>query len=176
MASAMFELKPVSRISVGAIGSPGQRLFLLQASSAQQAVTLKLEKEQVTALARGIDELLDMLEQQEVIAAPLADQAVASDLHLGEPLEPDFAVAQMGLAFDRAVGLLVLVLAESKPDEPDTARTARLWATPEQMRALSRHARDAVAGGRPSCPLCGRPMDPGHACAGGNGHGDAVLV
>ncbi|NLD44064.1 MAG: DUF3090 domain-containing protein [Chloroflexi bacterium] len=180
MASPMFELNPVLRIAVGALGRPGERLFLLQASTSEQTVTLKLEKEQVYALARGIDELLEILEQQEVIATPSGEPVAADELDLEAPLEQAFAVSQMGLAFDRAVGLLVLVLAEgvsTEEEEADeeAAGTARLWATPAQMRALSRHAREVVAAGRPACPLCGRPMGPGHACEGGNGHGAAIL-
>jgi len=175
MANAMYELNPVSRITVGTIGRPGQRLFLLQAASADETLTLKLEKEQVYALARGIDELLERLEQQEQIAAAAADEPAGEELELGEPIEPAFAVAQMGLAFDGAVGMMVLVLAEGLEIEAEGASTARLWATPAQMRALSRHARDLVAAGRPTCPLCGRPMEPGHACSRGNGHGQKVL-
>ncbi len=186
MPSATYELNPVSRIAVGALGRPGERLFLLQAAGAEQILTLKLEKEQVAALAQGIDDLLDRLEQQEVIAPSSAELPAiapdaAADLDLGLPIEPAFAVSQMGLAFDRAVGLMVLVLAEglpAAPDQPEEQReagTARLWATPAQMRALSRRARAAVAAGRPPCPFCGQPMGPGHACAGGNGHGDAIL-
>jgi uncharacterized repeat protein (TIGR03847 family) len=174
MANAMYELNPVSRITVGTIGRPGERLFLLQAASADETLTLKLEKEQVYALARGIDELLERLEQQEQIAGAAGEPSV-EDLELGEPIEPAFAVAQMGLAFDGAVGMMVLVLAGGLEIEAEDASTARLWATPAQMRALSRHARDLVAAGRPTCPLCGRPMEPGHACPRGNGHGQAVL-
>ncbi|NLD71239.1 MAG: DUF3090 family protein [Chloroflexi bacterium] len=175
MASAMYELNPVSRITVGTIGRPGQRLFLLQASSVDETLTLKLEKEQVFALARGIDELLEQLEQQEQISGTSVDEPPDEELELGEPIEPAFSVAQMGLAFDGAVGMMVLVLAEGLEIETEGAATARLWATPAQMRALSRHARDLVAAGRPTCPLCGRPMEPGHACPRGNGHGQRVL-
>jgi len=182
MPNAMYEFRPVSRIAIGAIGQPGERLFLLQALGPEQAVTLKLEKEQVAALARGIDDLLERLEQQEVIAPSEEVPPEQADLDAGIPLEPAFAVAQMALAFDRAVGLLVLVLAEGAAPaaegeaegQPEPG-TARLWATPAQMRALSRQARAAVAAGRPICPLCGEPMGPGHACPGGNGHGNAIL-
>ena len=140
MANAMYELNPVSRITVGTIGRPGERLFLLQAASADETLTLKLEKEQVYALARGIDELLERLEQQEQIAGAAGEPSV-EDLELGEPIEPAFAVAQMGLAFDGAVGMMVLVLAGGLEIEAEDASTARLWATPAQMRALSRLAK-----------------------------------
>jgi uncharacterized repeat protein (TIGR03847 family) len=175
MPSASFELNPVSRVTVGAVGVPGQRVFLLQASTLDQTVTLKLEKEQVFALARGIEELLDRLEQQEQIASADMPETESMAPDLEEPIEPVFAVGQMGLAFDGAVGLLVLAVAEGLELEVEDASTARLWATPAQMRALGRKARDLVAQGRPICPLCGRPMDANHACPRGNGHGEALL-
>lgn len=175
MASVSYELNPVSRITVGAIGVPGQRLFLLQASTSDQVLTLKLEKEQVSALARGIQELLDKLEQQEQIPSVALSGPPREDLELQEPVEPQFAVVQMGLAFDSAVGLMVLVLAGLTDPDDEEASTARLWATPEQMHAVAEHAQGVVSGGRPICPLCGRPMDPGHSCPKGNGHGSAEL-
>ena len=60
------------------------------------------------------------------------------------------------------------------PDLPEPARV-RLWATREQMLALSRHGAAVAAHGRPRCRFCGNPMDPeGHACPAMNGHREAV--
>lgn len=175
MADPTYEMNPVSRITVGALGIPGQRVFLLQASTADQDLTLKLEKEQVYALARGIEEMLEQLEQQERISTSHLEELPAEEFSLREPAEPAFSVVQIGLAFDISAGLMVLVLAGLVDAEDTEATTARLWATPAQMLALSRLAKDLVAAGRPICPLCGRPMDPDHACAGGNGHGRVEL-
>jgi len=173
MADATYDMKPVWRITVDALGVPGQRLFLLQARTEYETVTLKMEKEQVWALARGIDELLDRLEEQERIAGTTAEQAAEEEMALQEPFDPLFTVTQMGLAFDGSEGMLVLVVAEGLAES--TANTARFWATPAQMRALSRRAKDIVAKGRPICALCGQPMVPDHACPRGNGHGDGVV-
>jgi uncharacterized repeat protein (TIGR03847 family) len=41
----------------------------------------------------------------------------------------------------------------------------------EQARAFARRAVALVASGRPSCPFCGRPIDPeGHICPRANGY------
>ncbi len=49
--------------------------------------------------------------------------------------------------------------------------TVRLFATREQMFALSRHGAEVAQRGRPTCQYCGNPMDPeGHACPAMNGH------
>ena len=55
-------------------------------------------------------------------------------------------------------------------EEPPRERI-RLWATREQMLALSRHGAAVAARGRPLCQYCGNPIDPeGHACPAMNGH------
>ncbi len=58
MRGDVFELNPVTHITVGAVGQPGQRTFFLQASQGFETVSLKLEKEQVYALARAVEEIL----------------------------------------------------------------------------------------------------------------------
>jgi uncharacterized repeat protein (TIGR03847 family) len=53
----------------------------------------------------------------------------------------------------------------------DDPETVRLFATREQMFALSRHGAEVAQRGRPTCQYCGNPMDPeGHACPAMNGH------
>lgn len=58
-------------------------------------------------------------------------------------------------------------------DQEDLERERlRLWATREQMLALSRRGAAVAARGRPRCQFCGNPMDPqGHRCPAMNGHG-----
>ncbi|OGO05646.1 MAG: hypothetical protein A2Y73_05085 [Chloroflexi bacterium RBG_13_56_8] len=175
MSSDTFEFNPVSRITVGAIGRPGQRTFFLQASYDVDMISLKMEKEQVYALARGIDEILNELEQREVQAISRLEEPPASDLQLQEPIEPAFVVGQMGLAFDSSTKMMVLVLQGLPGEEGEPAASARLWASPAQMRALSRLAQEVVAQGRPICPLCQRPIDPeGHFCPRHNGHNEGI--
>jgi uncharacterized repeat protein (TIGR03847 family) len=78
----------------------------------------------------------------------------------------------MGLGYDNDADQLVLILNELLPeDTEEEPRVARLSASREQMRALADHAHSVVAGGRPICGNCGRPIDPeGHFCPNSNGH------
>jgi uncharacterized repeat protein (TIGR03847 family) len=171
MSPEQYELNPVSTITVGAIGRPGRRAFFLQAIGAGQMVSLKLEKEQVAALAQGIDRILEEMEQQEVRATSSIDEPDLPGLDEEEAASSSFVVGQIGLGFDELSQLLVLVVQEIPFAEEEPA-VARLWASPGQMRALSRQAKEVVAQGRPICPLCNEPMDPeGHFCPRGNGHG-----
>ena len=50
-------------------------------------------------------------------------------------------------------------------DDEGEGYVARIYATRAQVRAMAARGAEAVAGGRPLCPLCDMPMDPaGHAC------------
>jgi len=50
-------------------------------------------------------------------------------------------------------------------DEETEGYVARIYATRPQVRAMAARGAEAVAAGRPPCPLCEMPMDPaGHRC------------
>ncbi len=173
MPRIVYDLKPLARITASAVGMPGQRTFYLQARDSERLFTLVCEKDHVAALALGIDELLEELDKQQPGSA--SDEPVAAiDLELEEPLEPVFRVGQLGLGYDQDANAIVLVayeLPESAETDPESLSAARLWATPSQARALSKHAAAVVQSGRPQCHLCGEPMDPaGHICPKKNGH------
>jgi probable phosphomutase (TIGR03848 family)/uncharacterized repeat protein (TIGR03847 family) len=169
-ANILHDLNPVTHITVGAVGKPGKRTFYLQGRQGAKIVTLLTEKEQVSALSQGIDQLLERLG---VANQAKTVQVTAMEMELSQPIEPVFRIGQLGLGYDAERGLLVLVAYElPEEEEPATVNVVRFWATPEQMRALARHAAGVVAGGRPICVLCGRPIDPeGHFCPKRNGHG-----
>ena len=176
MSPEQYELNPVSAITLGAIGRPGRRTFFLQAIGEEQTISLKMEKEQVAALAQGIDRILEELEQQEVRATSNTEEPDLPGLDEEKAAASSFVVGQIGLGFDQISHLLVLVVQEIPFSEEEPA-VARLWASPGQMRALSRQAKGVVAQGRPICPLCNEPMDPeGHFCPRGNGHGKAQAM
>ena len=176
MADHIVEMHSVSRITIDAIGSPGQRLFLLQASQGNQTVTLKIEKLQAQVLATGIEQFLEELNERFPRPISKMEEPLGSELILQEPMEILFSVGQMGLGYDQGGDELVLVAQElAEPEESDRAWVARFWATRGQMRALSQHIKQVIAQGRPICPLCNQPIDPdGHFCPKSNGH-DRVL-
>lgn len=168
-----MELDQVDKITADAVGEPGQRTFYLQARAGERAVTLLVEKQQVELLAQSI---LDILERvgKETDEGP--DEAA---MGLEPPLEPLFRVGRLSIGYAEDRDLLLLELEELTEEEaegededlgPEPARV-RLWATREQMLALSRHGAAAVGRGRPECQYCGNPIDPeGHMCPAMNGH------
>ena len=59
--SASFDFEAPDHFTTGTVGPSGQRVFDLQAREARQIVTLKVEKEQVRALAEYLAGLLARL-------------------------------------------------------------------------------------------------------------------
>ena len=165
--SGSYDLFDVDKLTVGAVGEPGQRLFLLQARHAGQVVTLKLEKAQVAALAQYLANLLEDLPRP-------AD--LPEDLELEEPAEPEWVVGSLGVSYDATVDRLLLVAGEAVADEEEEGAEARFAVTREQVAALAIRGTRLVEAGRPPCPLCGYPLDAsGHACPRTNGHRPPTL-
>ncbi len=100
MANPIIELDPVTHITAGALGKPGQRVFFLQAEKGLERITLVCEKEQVQALADAIDEMEQNLEQEFGLARPEGLKAKEDEMRVKEPAEPLFRVGAMGLGYD----------------------------------------------------------------------------
>ncbi len=166
MSGENFEFTEADLVTVGTVGTPGRRVFLLQVQAADTVVTLKLEKQQVSALGTALVERLEELPALGV---------VPDDLELRQPIEVAWAVGAMGLGYLDALDRLVLDAVEAVPlnedDEPTEPQGRfRLLLTREQGRALAIRATRLVEAGRPPCPLCGHPLDPaGHTCPKQNG-------
>jgi uncharacterized repeat protein (TIGR03847 family) len=169
--SRSYDLRTPDLFTAGTVGPPGQRVFYLQAREADVLLTLKVEKEQVRALAEYLAGLLGRLP-----ARPAADRPVG-DLTLVEPLTPAWPVRSIAVGYDAEQDRIVVVaeeLQETEEDEPaggDPA-SARFEVDRGQAGAFVERARTLVEAGRPSCPICGRPVNPdGHICPRKNGAG-----
>jgi uncharacterized repeat protein (TIGR03847 family) len=173
MAGILYEVNPVNSITTGFIGQPGRRVFYLQAEGASEVVTVIVEKQQVEALATGIEQFLTELVEKFPDLPEASADYVSSAMQLKVPVDPAFRVGQLGLGYDQERDLLVLVAQEvvAEGRDPEEANTARFFATRAQMRALGAYGQELVKKGRPTCGNCGQPMDPeGHFCPRSNGH------
>jgi uncharacterized repeat protein (TIGR03847 family) len=170
--SDSFDLGDVGVFTAGAIGPPGQRTFFLQARSGGSTVAWKVEKQQVAALGEFLQRMLADLPQPEDVPS---EDAVA----ITEPIEAAWAVGALGVAYDTdedrilvAADELVETDDEGNPAPGVDQATARVRITRGQARAFIATAERLMEGGRPPCPLCGRPLNPdGHICPRMNGHG-----
>lgn len=165
-----IELNPVSHLTIGTVGSPGNRVFYLQGGRGSQTISLKIEKEQASMLASSVESFLEELEQKHPPPMREADESILQDMRLREPVEELFRVGNMGLGFNESADQVVLVAYELV-DEDAEPSVVSFWTSRWQMKALVAHAREVVAAGRPICGNCGRPIDSnGHFCPNRNGH------
>lgn len=168
-----YELKPVNRITTDAIGDPGTRVFYLQGRSADQMLTLLIEKQQIQSLAVGLEQFLQDLEERYPELPEASSEFVEIEMELEKPIDPAFRVGKIGLGYDEDSDLLVLVARETQTeeDDEDTAGVARFWCTRSQLRSLCQWGLELASRGRPICGNCNQPIDPeGHFCPKRNGH------
>jgi len=170
-----FEVDSPDHFTAGAVGPPGQRVFYLQSRDGTRLITLKVEKEHVRALAEYVSGLL-----ARVKGAPGATRAATE---LIEPLDVAWDVGSLAVGYDEGQDRVVVEASELiEPEEaeeegtpapgpePDPAM-ARFRITRAQAAAFVERANELLKGGRPTCPVCSRPMDPeGHVCPRANGH------
>jgi uncharacterized repeat protein (TIGR03847 family) len=168
------------RFVAGTVGTPGDRTFYLQAADGLRIVSVALEKAQVIVLADRIEQLLDEVVTRTGTALPASGDTDTEALE--QPVDEEFRVGAMGLAWDGDAGLVVIeaqapvedndiaeqTLLEDVEDGPDALRVR---IEPGLARAFVERARRVVSAGRPPCPLCGLPLDPaGHVCPRQNGY------
>jgi uncharacterized repeat protein (TIGR03847 family) len=172
-----FDFPDPDHVVPAALGQPGQRVFSIQVHVAGEITVLKCEKQQMAALAEHLQGVLSDLP-----AAPAVRLAPPADL------VPAWAIGVLGLTYDSGLDRVVVMaqeiqfLEEAEGDEgeeaeavavpsDDDAATARIAMTRGQVAAFIETATTLVEGGRPPCPICGRPLDPeGHICPRTNGH------
>ncbi|MDQ6851795.1 MAG: DUF3090 family protein [Actinomycetota bacterium] len=179
MARQFFLFERPSRFVAGTVGEPGERVFFLQATDGARIVSVALEKQQVAVLADRLEQLLDEVVARTGTALPATD---ADTEALEQPIDEEFRVSAMGLAWDGDAGLVVIeaqaptedtgvaeqTLLEDVEEGPDALRVR---IEPTRARAFVERARRVIAAGRPPCPLCGQPLDPaGHVCPRQNGY------
>jgi uncharacterized repeat protein (TIGR03847 family) len=179
MSGQQIDLNPISRITVNAIGRPGQRTFYLQGRKGAQLVTLICEKETARALAEALQHLLEELQTKFPQGARYLKHLSSMDLE--EPIAPEFRVGQMGLEYDEARDHIIIVCREMLAEDIDDSEssTVRFHCTRAQVDALAVHTMEVVSKGRPICQLCGKPMDEhGNVlgfCPRRNGHADELV-
>jgi uncharacterized repeat protein (TIGR03847 family) len=194
MTHQVYAFEPPERFVAGTVGTPGDRTFFLQARGGGRVVSVALEKVQVSLLAEKLEELLLEAQRRFGVTLPESAEAPPDNEPLDTPLDEEFRVGTLGLAFDvDSTTVVIEAIAvgdgdgdadeapdtdddDSEDDSDEDAESAdrdrlRVRLTPQAARAFIERARKVVASGRPPCPLCGQPLDPrGHLCPRHNGY------
>jgi uncharacterized repeat protein (TIGR03847 family) len=179
MTHQVYAFEPPERFVAGTVGPPGERTFFLQARGGGRLVSVALEKVQVALLAEKLDELLGEAHRRFGVVLPEPEVESPDNEPLESPVDEEFRVGTLGLAFDVDTSTVVIeaiAAGETEEDEEaddDAADLDRLRVrlTPAATREFIERARRVVSAGRPPCPLCGQPLDPkGHLCPRHNGY------
>ncbi|GAA2190301.1 DUF3090 domain-containing protein [Micromonospora lupini] len=187
----MHAFEPPERFVAGTVGPPGERTFFLQARGGGRLVSVALEKVQVSLLAEKLEELLTEAQRRFGVDLPELAPVVGDNEPLDTPVDEEFRVGTLGLAFDVDTATVVIEAIaagevepevelgdeddeddEDEDEEPDEdLDRLRVRLTPQATRQFIERARRVVNAGRPPCPLCGQPLDPaGHLCPRHNGY------
>ena len=169
---AEHDLGSVDGFEVEAIGERGQRRFRLRLTANGETASLWIEKEQVQALSNAIEQVLVQHRKEAEQRRPPVGEL--SDF----PRHPthDFRVSRLALAYDDGAEALAIYATDAGADNQDRA-TLRGSFSRALARRFTRQAQETVSAGRPLCPLCKEPLEPGgHLCPPANGHSDDALA
>lgn len=173
MPASETDLKPVTHITVDAIGPPGKRVFYLQGWQGERTITLIVEKFQIQSLAVGFEQFLVEISQKYPELPEATAQYEEGHMRINPPVDPLFRTGELGLGYDLDNDLVVLIARElmAEGQDPTEASVVRFWCSRSQLRALCHWGVEVASRGRELCPQCGEPMDPaGHFCPKKNGH------
>jgi uncharacterized repeat protein (TIGR03847 family) len=153
-------------IDADAVGQPGQRRFRLLVRSSNQTASVWMEKEQLAGIGTWLDEVLERLQKDNPTGEPDVEP-----LPFPEPMDMEMRASQVGLGYVEQDDVFVIQAFDAERAGSSQTPTFRCMLIRGQARVLTRKIEDVIAGGRPICPLCERPIDPsGHVCPRANGH------
>ena len=179
MPTRVHEFAWPDRVVVGTVGVPGARTFYLQVRAGAQIVSVTLEKQQAALLAEKIDEILDQLSTVEgnPYSVPAGTPVELVDNDDLEAVQEQFRAGSMSLGWDpTAAQVLIEAYPITDADDDDVDESLDEGGTDASemllvrmpvgtARAFAKRTREIVGAGRPTCPLCGYPIDAdGHIC------------
>lgn len=172
MTSQQWSFDQPDRFIVGTIGAPGEREFYFQIRQKNILVSLATEKSQAAALAERITTIIREIKK----SAPLSviNPAPTDDQPLELPLDSEFAVGAIGIAFDPSLLEIEISFRAEDADETEdegTSPMVEIHLDLSMAQAFAQRTMALVAAGRPLCPFCISPIDPrGHLCPRANGY------
>ena len=169
-----YQLGTLSRVEPVTLGEPGRRTFRLDLHSGQAFCSLWLEKEQLFQLGVYLRDYVAGLSSEEKEGGSAPKE---SDWNGGEQ-SIDFKAGQMFLSHDKETNSFYMQAHERETDEErqegeseGEAESISFWITLNQATVLAEESLRICAAGRPTCFLCGQPINPdGHVCPRANGH------
>lgn len=175
------------RVVAGSVGEPGHRTFHIQVRQSNELFTMLCHKEQLQTLADSLDRLLNDLHRLSEGRLPIPPQVDEADDQrpLELPMETEFELGTVALLWEEIRNLVGLDFFAVTDDEvmaadpqflldlsPQAAPdSVEIRMPPAMARQFAARCRQVIAAGRPICPFCAQPMNPGgHLCPRANGY------
>ncbi len=164
------EFTTPERFVAGTVGEPGERAFYLQIRTSSRLFSVAVEKAQVQAMSSRLEVMIAEIRKSNPLM--MIDKLPTDDASLESPIDAEFQIGAMSLAWDDESKLICVELFELEDDEDDSeGEVVEINISLAMAAAFCIRSKAVVNAGRLPCPFCGIPIDPrGHLCPRANGY------
>ena len=165
-----FEFTTPTRFVAGTVGEPGERAFYLQIRDSSRLFSVAVEKAQVQAMVSRLEVMIAEIRKSNPLM--MVEKLPTDDAPLETPIDSEFQIGAMSLAWDEDSKLICVELFELEDDEEDSeGEVVAVNISLAMATAFTVRSKAVVNAGRLPCPFCGIPIDPrGHLCPRANGY------
>jgi uncharacterized repeat protein (TIGR03847 family) len=165
-----YEFTNPDRFIAGTVGEPGERAFYLQVRTSSRLFSVAVEKAQVQALSARLEVMIAEIRKTDPLM--IIEKLPTDDAPLESPIDAEFQIGAMSLAWDDDSKLICVELFELEDDEEESeGEVVAVNISIAMAAAFSLRSKAVVNAGRLPCPFCGIPIDPrGHLCPRANGY------
>ena len=165
-----YEFTRPERFVAGTVGEPGERAFYLQLRSSSRLFSVAVEKAQVQAMSARLDVMINEIRKNNPLLT--IEKFSIDDAPLESPIDAEFQIGAMSLAWDEETQLICVELFELEDDEEEgEGEVVEINISVGMAAAFAARSKAVVNAGRLPCPFCGIPIDPrGHLCPRANGY------
>ena len=165
-----YEFSTPERFVTGTVGEPGERAFYLQIRSNARLFSVAVEKAQVQAMSARLEVMIAEIRKSNPLM--IIDKLPIDDAPLESPIDAEFQIGAMSLAWDEESKFICVELFKLEDDEEDSeGDVVEINITVSMAAAFTARSKAVVNAGRLPCPFCGIPIDPrGHLCPRANGY------
>ena len=165
-----YEFTRPDRFVSGTVGEPGERAFYLQLRSNSRLFSVAVDKAQVQAISARLEVMIAEIRKSNPLMS--IEKLPIDDAPLESPIEAEFQIGAMSLAWDEESKLICVELFELEDDEEDAeGEVVEINISVAMAASFAVRSKAVVNAGRLPCPFCGIPIDPrGHLCPRANGY------
>lgn len=165
-----YEFTKPDRFVAGTVGEPGERAFYLQVRANSRLFSVAVEKAQVQAISSRLEVMIAEIRKANPLM--IVEKFPIDDAQLESPIDAEFQIRAMSLAWDDESKLISVELFELEDDEEDAeGEVVVINISIAMAAAFCQRSKAVVSAGRLPCPFCGIPIDPrGHLCPRANGY------